>query len=219
MEPNIYPRPDGQPALEIFMERCGALSEPRVLELGAKRSIAERSTLHHHYVPNAGQYFGTDIEAGADVDIVADLHELTAVVEEETFDVVISCSTFEHLKYPHLAAHEVMKVLKVGGLLFIETHQTFPLHAFPYDYFRFSREALAGLFGNNMGFKVVATEYMFPAMVCSPETPDAFQYPAFLNVRLFGEKLSGTPPEYAYEYDGKKPLTSHREKSSEKRNQ
>lgn len=202
VEPNIYPRDGDERVLETFMRACSRLVEPRVLELGAKRSIAERSTLHQAFVPNAGEYLGTDIGAGADVDIVADIHQLSAVVGQESFDVIISCSTFEHLKYPQLAGHEVMKTLKVGGLLFIETHQTFPLHAFPYDYFRFSREALAGLFGARMGFKVIATEYKFPSMICTPEVPDAYKFPAFLNVRLFGEKLSSTPQTYLYEFDG-----------------
>jgi hypothetical protein len=53
-----------------------------------------------------------------------------------------------------------------------------------------------------MGFKVEATEYMFPAMICAPEDPNAFRYPAFLNVRLFGEKQRSTPQEYLYEFDG-----------------
>ena len=44
-----------------------------------------------------------------------------------------------------------MKALKVGGLIYIQTHQSFPLHGYPHDYFRFSREALASLFGTHDG--------------------------------------------------------------------
>lgn len=151
-------RPDGNSLLESFLVRCHALNAPRVLELGTKRSIASRSTRHDTWVPHASEYLDTDFASGLDVDIVADVHRLTAVTGEEQFDIIISCSTFEHFKYPHRAAHEVMKALRVGGLLFIQTHQSFPLHAHPYDYFRFSREALAGLFGTQMGFRVLATD-------------------------------------------------------------
>jgi SAM-dependent methyltransferase len=199
--PAEYPVAGDGDSLDDFLKRCRTLSAPRVLELGTKRSIADRSTLHDEWVPNAGEYLGTDIEPGQDVDIVADVHRLSTVVGQESFDIVISCSSFEHFKYPHLAAHEVMKVLKVGGLLFIQTHQTFPLHAYPYDYFRFSREALAGLFGDSMGFRVIAADYEFPAAIFSQEGPHLARVAAFLNVRLFGEKQGSTPQEYIYEYD------------------
>jgi hypothetical protein len=193
--------PTDDSLLHHFVRRCQAMSRPRVLELGTLRSIASRSTLHDDWVPDAGEYLGTDIESGVDVDIVADLHRLTQVTGEEQFDIIISCSTFEHLKYPHLAAHEVMKALRIGGILFIQTHQTFPLHAYPYDYFRFSREALAGLFGERMGFRVVETDYEFPAKIYSPGQPATADLPAFLNVRLYGEKLDKTPSTYLFEYD------------------
>jgi SAM-dependent methyltransferase len=194
-------RPADESPLARFLSRCQAMNAPRVLELGTKRSLAARSTRHEAFVPHAGEYLGTDIESGVDVDIVADAHRLTQVTGEEQFDVIISCSTFEHFKYPHLAAHEVMKALRIGGVLFIQTHQSFPLHAYPHDYFRFSREALAGLFGTQMGFQVVATAYDFPAKVYSRRVPSIADMPSFLNVVLFGEKISTTPPSYLFEYE------------------
>lgn len=187
--------------LELFLARCRTMETPRVLELGTKRSLPERSTRHEAFVPHAGAYLGTDIEGGIDVDIVADAHRLTQVTGEEQFDVIISCSTFEHFKYPHLAAHEVMKALRIGGILFIQTHQSFPLHAYPHDYFRFSREALAGLFGSQMGFRVVATDYDFPARLFSRRVPSLTHMPSFLNVVLFGEKTGKTPAAYVFEHD------------------
>ncbi|MBF0201255.1 MAG: methyltransferase domain-containing protein [Desulfamplus sp.] len=189
----------GLPLLERFIHFCSVMDSPRVLELGARRSIEERSTLHSEWIPHASQYIGTDIAPGPDVDVVVDVHGLSAAFGEEAFDAVISCSTFEHFKYPHLAAHEVMKVLKTGGLLFIQTHQAYPLHAYPCDYFRFSREALAGLFGTSMGFDVIETDYEFPADIASSRDP-SLSGPAFLNVRLFGKKTGKTPSDYIYEY-------------------
>lgn len=186
--------------LNRFLEHCRTMNKPRVLELGTKRSIANRSTRHDAWIPNAGEYLGTDIEAGVDVQVVADAHRLCQVVGEEQFDVIISCSTFEHLKYPHLAAHQLMKALKVGGILYIQTHQSFPLHAYPYDYFRFSREAMEGLFGTQMGFRVIASGYSVPLSLYSPELLDR-DAPAFAIVHLCGEKTSKTPDEYIYEFD------------------
>lgn len=200
-EPAPEQEPRGDRSLELFLQHCKQLRRPRVLELGTLRSIPDRSTMHRHFVPHAGEYLGTDIAPGLDVDIVADVHRLADQVGEERFDVIISCSTFEHLKYPHLAAHQLMRALKRGGALFIQTHQTFPLHAYPYDYFRFSREAMAGLFGARMGIRVVSTSFQFPARIHADETPDLHNHPAFLNVNLFGLKTGRTPRNYIYELD------------------
>jgi hypothetical protein len=187
--------------LEGFLARARAMPAPRVLELGTMRSIPGRSTKHDVWLPNASAYLGTDIAPGEDVDIVADIHRLTQVTGEEAFDVIVSCSSFEHFKYPHLAAHEVMKALKVGGCLFIQTHQSFPLHAYPYDYFRFSQQAMNGLFGTRMGFQVIHSDYDFPVQLHSKRIPGIENQPAFLNVNLFGAKTGKTPNDYIYEFD------------------
>jgi len=207
--PLVAPKSANPPinaVLDAFYRNCQALHKPRVLELGTAQSIPGRSTRHDEWVPHAGEYLGTDIEAGADVDIVADVHRLTQYVGPESFDVIISCSTFEHFKYPHRAAHEIMKTLRVHGQLFIQTHQAYPLHAYPYDYFRFSEEGLAGLFGTGMGFTVYATGYEFPARIFSGKNHQGLwlrsqHAPAYLNVCLAGEKTGVTPVDYAYEYD------------------
>jgi hypothetical protein len=196
------PRSAADPSSDLearFMARCAQMASPSVLELGTVQSVPGRSTMHRDWVPHAGEFLGTDIEAGADVDIVADVHRLSEVVGEERFDVILSCSTFEHLKYPALAAHELMKALRVGGQLYIQTHQSFPLHGYPQDYFRFSQEALAGLFGTQMGFELLATNNDFPIRLYSRRVPGLELLPAFLNTTLWGQKLAPTPSEYRYE--------------------
>jgi SAM-dependent methyltransferase len=196
------PRSEGEVSSDLeqrFIARCAELSSPSVLELGTLQSQPGRSTMHRDWVPHAAEFLGTDIEAGPDVDVVADLHRLTDVVGRERFDVILSCSTFEHLKYPTLAAHELMKALKVGGLIYIQTHQAFPLHGYPNDYFRFSQDALASLFGTQMGCEVVATDYDFPARIYSRRMDGTHNMPAFLNSTLWGEKRAATPDQYRYE--------------------
>jgi SAM-dependent methyltransferase len=189
------------PALAAFMERSASMERPRVLELGTRRSQPDMSTRHDEWVPHASEYVGSDIQEGLDVELVADVHRLTNVTGIESYDIIISCSTFEHFKYPHLAAHEILKALRVGGLLFVQTHQTFPLHAHPFDHFRFSTEALAGLFGTRMGFETIELCYEFPSRIHSPTARHLAYGPAFLNVCLFGEKRALTPVDYVYELD------------------
>ena len=94
-----------------------------------------------------------------------------------------------------------MKALKVGGLLFVQTHQTFPIHAVPYDYFRFSKDAMASLFGTKMGMQVHTIGYASPAAIYSRVDPGGHRAPAFLHVNLYAEKVAKTPAEFIYEYD------------------
>ena len=184
-----------------FNRLCNLMDRPRVLELGVRRSNPVQSTRHDDWVPHASEYVGTDVESGIDVDVVADVHQLSTTLGMEQFDAIISCSTFEHFKYPHRAAHQILKTLRVGGALFVQTHQSYPLHAHPFDYFRYSTEALAGLFGTRMGFRVLATEYQFPARVMTRAVPDLATGEAYLNACLVGVKDSPTPDEYVYEDD------------------
>lgn len=196
------PRAAAEPASDLkrpFIEACRAVEAPSVLELGTLRSIEGRSTMHRDWVPHALEFLGTDVEAGADVELVADAHRLSEATGPERFDVIISCSTFEHLKYPHLAAHEVLKSLKVGGLLYVQTHQSFPLHGYPSDYFRFSTGALAALFGTEMGFTAEAAGYDFPVRLLARREPSVAAHTAWLNTTLWGRKREPTPDDLRYE--------------------
>ncbi len=191
----------GEQSFPPFMERARAMKAPRVLELGTYRALADVSTRKDHLFPHASEHIGTDIRAGVDVDLIADVHRLTEATGEDAFDIILTEAGFEHFKYPHLAAHQIMKALKVGGIVFIQTHQTFPIHAVPYDYFRFSTDALRSLFGARMGMKVHAAGYGSPAAIYSHVDPGGHQAPAYLHVNVFAEKVAPTPHDFIYEYD------------------
>jgi len=186
--------------LDLFLSNARQFKAPRVLELGTAQSIPGRSTMHREWLPNASEWLGTDMQAGPgpDVDIVADVHRLSEVVGRESFDVIVSCSTLEHVRYVQLAAHGIMKTLKVGGLLFVQTHQSFPLHSYPSDYWRFGTDALMSLFPPEMGMQTVA-DYEFPCRIVSERDPNTARCLAFLNVCCFARKTSPTPEQWVYE--------------------
>ncbi len=187
-----------------FIVEMRSVPNARILELGTCRSQPDKPTISRHLFPAAAEYIGTDFQDGLDVDVVADAHALSAAFAPESFDAIISLSTFEHLKYPFLAAHEIMKCLKLGGRLFVQTHQTFHLHAYPSDYFRFSTEALAAMFGPQMGFRIDGTLHEFPAEIHSVVGVTS---PAFLNSCLTGTKTAPTPDQYVYDLPGIMPAT------------
>lgn len=175
--------------IELFMELMAKKTDPVVLETGTCRSIPERSTMHKDWVPHAHEFIGTDIQEGLDVDIVSDIHKLSAVFGENRFDAVISTSTFEHIQYPWLAVIEICKVLKPGGLVFIHTHQTYPLHAYPNDYWRFSADALKTLFNEEVGFKTLDSGHQFHSYILSTPEPTPSIANSYLNAILLAEKI------------------------------
>ena len=182
-----------------FVHTIRQVPEARILELGTKRSVSSRPTISRALFPAAAEYIGTDFQDGLDVDVVADAHALSASFAPEYFDAIISLSTFEHLKYPFLAAHEILKCLKIGGRLFVQTHQTFQLHAYPSDYFRFSTEALSAMFPPQMGFTVETTLHEFPAEIHSVL---GVTKPAFLNSCITGTKTAATPDQFIHDLPG-----------------
>lgn len=154
-------------AEEAFHRTVDALDAPAVLELGTLRWERDRPTHHEAWVPHASRYVKADIAAGIDVDIVADAHELTSAFEVGEFDAVIAISVFEHLRRPWDAVNELAAILKPGGVALVMTHQTFPLHGYPHDYFRFSIEALEELFAPPK-WATLAAAYAYPCRIVPP---------------------------------------------------
>lgn len=161
---------------------------PRVLELGTMRSNPSFPTHHAEWLPDGATHVMSDAFAGIDVDIVADAHDLEPFDDEE-FDAVIAVSVWEHLERPWVAAEALHRVLKKGGLVYVATHQTFPIHGYPSDYFRFSVEAMNVLFGAPK-FAQFQGNYMFPCQIIPP--PEVTRWnpaaPSFLNVECFSKK-------------------------------
>lgn len=101
-------------------------------------------------------YVGFDVYPGENVDVVGDAHELTTYFkEDEKFDLIFSSAVFEHLYMPWVAAVEIHKMLKVGGLVFIETHFSFSSHERPWNFFQFSEMGLRALFNASLGFDLI----------------------------------------------------------------
>jgi SAM-dependent methyltransferase len=175
---------------------AGLGSEARVLEIGTKQSIEGRPTHTMHLFPHVprSNYLMADVEAGADVDLVADLHALPPDWANR-FNALVAVAVFEHLERPWIAAREVARVLSPGGFCLVSTHQTFPLHGYPSDFFRFSKEALALIF-RDAGLNVVECEYEHRAKISAPNEfiPLSYQdewnatFPSYMVVNLFAEK-------------------------------
>ena len=87
--------------------------------------------------------FNLDIGLGDDVNVVGDAHRLPLV--SDSVDAVVMQAVLEHLASPELAIEEVFRILKPGGVLYIEMPFLQGFHADPHDYQRYTVEGLRQL--------------------------------------------------------------------------
>lgn len=124
----------------------------RILEIGSRVVTGSNFST---YFPDA-DYVGFDIYPGNNVDIVGDAHKLSSYFPEgQKFDLIYSSAVFEHLAMPWIAANEIIKLLNIGGYVFIETHYSFSAHERPWHFFQFSEQALKVLFSPAHGIECI----------------------------------------------------------------
>jgi SAM-dependent methyltransferase len=124
----------------------------RVLEIGS-RAVNSNGVFRRAF-PQC-DYVGVDLHAGMNVDVVGDVHRLTELFGENSFDAVVSSAVFEHLACPWIVAEEIAKVLRPGGLVYVETHFSHSMHELPWNFFQFSHEGLKVLFNSALGFETI----------------------------------------------------------------
>jgi len=66
---------------------------------------------------------------------------------------------------PWKVAVEIARVLRVGGLAYIHTHPSWPLHELPHDFFRFSKFSWSALFNRHTGFELIDTTHADPSIM------------------------------------------------------
>ncbi len=101
---------------------------------------------------------------------IADAHQLP--LPDGCADAVVCQAVLEHVLDPDLAASELFRVCRLGGLALVEAPLCYPTHDWPYDFHRFT---LAGLRVLMRGFDCVA---MGPAV--GPGSAAALAFRDFL---------------------------------------
>lgn len=209
----------GQPYYEIvdaFVAQVNEQQAPRVLELGSRNvtGVRHRTNLGAHV-----DLVGLDVQAGPDVDVVADAHRLSAEFEAESFDAAFAISVFEHLAMPWQVVLEIGRVLKPGGLLLIATHPAWPPHELPWDFWRFSPEALRVLLNEHTGFEVVRVGEGEPgrmlALTDTMPVRGIHRSPCSFAVSALARKIGPPSPELRWQLAASDVLDSSYRRSQE----
>ncbi len=104
----------------------------RIIEIGSQDVNGSlRST-----APPAFEYMGVDFVKGRGVDVVLD-DPYSLPFDDESADIVISSSCFEHSQMFWLVFLEVMRVLKPAGIFYLNAPSNGAFHRYPVDCWRF----------------------------------------------------------------------------------
>lgn len=145
---------------ETFHERVDAMPPGNFLEIGFR---ARCGNIRRERIPPTWSYTGLDVVAGETVDLVGDADGLSNMLAPAGFNAVLAISVLEHVSMPWKLVLELNKVMATGGIGFVLTHQNWPLHDRPWDFWRFSSDVWPALFNRRTGFRILAAEMAEPA--------------------------------------------------------
>jgi SAM-dependent methyltransferase len=104
----------------------------KVVEIGSQdvngslRSVA----------PKNFEYIGVDFQSAKGVDIVLD-DPYSLPFDNDSIDIVLSSSCFEHSEMFWLVFLEIMRILKPNGLFYLNAPSSGSFHRYPVDCWRF----------------------------------------------------------------------------------
>ena len=110
-----------------------------LVEVGARVADGQHHLQSVRSIFNADVHIGCDLREGAGVDQIEDVHHLS--FDDDSVGTVIALETLEHVADPIRAVEEMYRVLQPGGVLAISSLMFFPIHAHPWDYWRFTPQA------------------------------------------------------------------------------
>lgn len=109
-----------------------------VVEIGARAAEGQDEVANLRNIFPSTRYIGCDVQPGPGVDQIEDVHALTFA--DDSIGTVVSFDTLEHIADPLRALQEIHRVLAPGGVVAISSVMLFPIHAHPWDYWRFTPE-------------------------------------------------------------------------------
>lgn len=125
-----------------------------VLEIGSRVHLAEAWWIINRDLAR-GEWLGIDMQAGPNVDLVANVHNLPEGWAGY-FSGVLCSEVLEHVARPWLAVRSIRSVMAEGGWAIFTVPACFPQHNFPDDYYRFTESGIRILL-EDAGFTDIET--------------------------------------------------------------
>jgi len=105
-------------------------------------------------------YTGTDIVSGLNVDVVIKQPYQFNEFANDSFDIVVATSVFEHVEFFWLTYLEIIRVLKPNGIFYLNSPSNGDFHRYNVDCWRFYPDASIALvnWGNKNGNNSILLE-------------------------------------------------------------
>jgi SAM-dependent methyltransferase len=155
--------------------RRSGIRPERALEVGGL--MGANSLLQFPELEGAERFCLNLVEMSSDdvvTSVTGNANDMKGVFDNDSFDLVLCCSTLEHDKHFWLSVAEMKRVMRPGGLLvigvpgYVKDEQrdqgrstlTYRVH-YAFDYYRFSEQAVREVFFADMD-RVQVKAYMTP---------------------------------------------------------
>lgn len=145
----------GRQFFATYCSSAGLLADLGAMDVnGSLREVA----------PSGLRYVGLDMAAGPGVDVVVTDPDVLPL-DSDSVDYVVSSSCFEHAEHFWLLFGEVQRVLKPGGLFYVNVPSNGPYHRYPVDCWRFYPDAGLALerWGRKLGWNTLLLESFIAA--------------------------------------------------------
>lgn len=120
----------------LFFETYWQSNYHNILDIGSRDVNGSLRSVK----PEAAAYLGVDLQPGPGVELVLqDPHHLP--LDDQSVDIVVSTSCLEHDPLFWLTFGEMLRVLKPGGILYINAPSNGGYHGYPFDHWRFYPDA------------------------------------------------------------------------------
>ena len=125
-----------------------AFKSQRILDVGGGHPFQKRLAGYRDILAGK-EYVTVDIDPTTKPNVVGDAHALP--FPDASFDAVLHSSVLEHLHSPWIAAREMQRVLRPGGVMLGIVPWVYPYHArrgHYADYWRFTQDGIRRLFSD-----------------------------------------------------------------------
>ncbi len=152
---------------------------PTVLDIGCGDKPLQK------LFPQA-EYIGVDINPDSAADIILDCNQDRLPMDDNSVDAIIISNALEHICNTQNVIQEVRRVLRQNGLLYFSVPMTYPVHAHPHDYIRFTRYYFQRTFADwqpielNVTNSIFSTPSLLGGQILATFLPDWIIFPAII---------------------------------------